>query len=181
MSASQSDTSNGPFLTADIDFLPTPNVDVQASGYLSVLGISLETTLTITNTQYIFNIEGKFLDLFEASLRIYASYGSIQTASFRVRGSFTNNLYSTLENLIKNVLSTAADDATRAFDDAERDLNSARDTLNSAQDVFDDARDEVDKAQRAFDDAVDEVASLRRDVDSICSTKSCGSGKYIQK
>ena len=176
MSASQSDTSNGPFLTADIDLLPTPNVDVQASGYLSVLGISLETTLTITNTQYIFNIEGKFLNLFEASLHIYASYGNIQTASFQVQGSFTNNLYSTLENLIKNGLSAAADDATKAFDDAERDLNSAKDTLNSARGALDDAQDEVDKAQRAFDDAVAEVARLRNRVDSICSTKSCGSG-----
>ena len=177
MYASKSDKSKGPFLTADIDFLPSPNVDIQASGYLSVLGISLETSLTITNTQFIFNIEGKFLSLFEASLRIYASYGSIQTAAFQVQGSFTNNLYSTLENLIKNGLSAAAEDATKAFDDVERELNSAKVTLNSARKTLDDARDEVDKAQGAFDDAVNEVASLRRDVDSICSTKSCGSGK----
>ena len=179
MYASKSDNSKGPFLTADIDFLPSPNVDIQASGYLSVLGISVETSLTITNTEFIFNIEGKFLALFEASLRIYASYGSIRSASFRVQGSFTNNLYSTLENLIKNGLSAAADDATRAFDAAERDLNSAKGTLNSAQNTLDDARDEVDKAQSAFDDAVDEVAGLRREVDSICSTKSCSSGKLI--
>ena len=177
MSASKSDTSNGPFLMADIDLLPTPNVDIQASGYLSVLGISLETSLTITNTEYIFNIEGKFLNLFDASLRIYASYGSIQTASFRVQGSFTNNLYSTLENLIKNVLDAAADDATQAFDAVQRELDDATDTLNSARNALDDARDEVDKAQSAFDDAVAEVASLRNDVDSICSTRSCSSGK----
>ena len=178
MSASQSDTSNGPFLMADIDLLPSPNVDVQASGYLSVLGISLETTLTITNTQYIFNIQGSFLGLFEASLHIYASYGSIQTAAFRVQGSFTNNLYSTLENQIKNVLNAAGEEATKAFDAVEGELNSAKDTLDSAQDTLDAARREVDSAQSAFDDAVDEVASLRRDVDSICSTKSCGSGEF---
>jgi hypothetical protein len=177
MSASQSDTSNGPFLTADIDLLPSPNVDIQASGYLSVLGISLETTLTITNTQYIFNIEGRFLNLFEASLHVYASYGSIQTAAFRVQGSFTNNLYSTLENQIKNVLNAAADEATKAFDAVQGELNSAKNTLNSARNSLDAARAEVDSAQRAFDGAVDEVASLRRDVDSICSTRSCSSGK----
>ena len=177
MYASTSDKSNGPFLTADIDFLPHPSVDVQASGYLSVLGISLETSLTITNTQYVFNIEGKFLNLFEASLHIFASYGDIQTASFQVQGSFTNNLYSTLENLIKNVLNAAADDATKAFDAVQRELDDAKDTLNSARGTLDDARDEVDKAQRSFDDAVDEVASVRRDVDSICSTSSCSSGE----
>ena len=178
MTASKSDTSSGPFLTADIDILPTPSVDIQASGYLSVLGISLETTLTITNTQYIFSIEGKFLNLFDASLRIFASYGNIRTASFRVQGSFTNNLHSTLENHIKNVLSEAADDATKAFDDAERDLNSAKDTLDSARNALDSARGEVQSAQRAFDDAVGEVARLRNEVDDICKTKRCGSGEF---
>ena len=46
--------------------------------------------------------------------------------------------------------------------------------------MLDDPRDEVDKAQYAFDDTVDEVASLRRDVDSIRSTKSCGFGKFCK-
>ena len=178
MYASKSDKSNGPFLTADIDILPSPQVDIQARGYLSVLGISLETSMIITNTQYVFNIQGKFLNLFEASLRIFASYRDIKTASFRVQGSFTNNLYSRLENQIKNVLNTAADDATKAFDAAQRELDNAKDTLSSARDVLDDAHDEVDKAQHSFDDAVDEVARQRREVDSICSTKSCSSGKF---
>ena len=177
MTASQSDTSSGPFLTADIDVLPTPSVDIQASGYLSVVGISLETVLTITNTQYIFSIEGKFLNLFDASLRIFASYGDIRTASFQVQGSFTNNLYSTLENLIKNVLSAAASEATSAFNDAEQELNSAKDSLNSARNTLEDARNEVNQAQGAFDAAVAEVNRLKNEVDSICSTKSCGSGE----
>jgi hypothetical protein len=34
-------------------------------------------------------IEGTYLKLFQASLHIYASYGSIET---RVKGSFINNL-----------------------------------------------------------------------------------------
>ena len=177
MYASKSDTSRGPFLTADIDLVPTPSVDIQASGYLQVLGISLETSLTITNTQFIFDIEGKFLNLFEASLHIFASYGDITRASFRVQGSFTNNLYETLEKQIKNVLNEAAEDAKKAFDVANRELESAKDSLRDAQKVFDDAKREVDKAQGAFDDAVDEVASWRRKVDSVCKTKSCGSGE----
>ena len=177
MYASRSDSSRGPFLTADIDLVPTPGVDIQASGYLKVLGISLETSLRITNTQFIFDIEGKFLNLFQASLHIFASYGDITRASFRVQGSFTNNLYDTLENQIKNVLNAATDDAKAAFDAANRELKSAKNTLKGAQRVFDDAKQEVDKAQSAFDDAVGEVASLRRRVDSICRTKSCGSGE----
>ena len=179
MTASESDTSQGPFLTADVALLPSPSVNIKASGYLSVLGISLETTMTITNDQYVFEIEGNFLTLFEASLHISASYGDIHTASFRVQGSFTNNLYDRLEDLIKDVLGDAADIATSAFDAAERDLNSAKDTLDSARDSLDDARDEVDKAQRAFDDAADEVDGLSDSVDNICSTKSCSRGEFI--
>ena len=179
MFASSSDQSNGPFLTADIDILPSPSVDIHASGYLKVLGISLETSLTITNTEYMFDIEGKFLNLFEASLHIAASYGNIKTASFQVSGSFKNTLYDTLEAHIENVLSAAADEASAAFDAVQRELDSAKNTLSSAQNTLDDARDEVDKAQRSFDDAVDEVASLRRDVDSICSTSSCSSGELL--
>ena len=179
MYASSTDRSRGPFLTADIDILP-PSVDIQAKGYLRVLGISLETSLTITNTQFIFEIEGKFLNLFEASLRIAAAYGDITRASFEVEGSFTNNLYSTLERQIENVLDAAAEDATRAFDAVQRELDDARDTLDSASRALDAARDDVDKAQKAFDDAVDEVEGLRRDVDSICSTRSCGSGKVFK-
>ena len=59
MTVSSSDQSRGPFLNAVITLLPTPNVNIEASGYLSVLGINLETSLTITNTQYIFNIQGR--------------------------------------------------------------------------------------------------------------------------
>ena len=181
MYASKSDSSQGPFLVADVDLLPTPSVDIQASGYLKVLGISLETSLTITNTQFIFDTEGKFLNLFQASLHIFASYGDIEKASFRVQGSFSNTLYDTLENLIKNGLNAAAEEATKAFNDANRGLESAKDALDDAKGVFDSAKREVDSAQGAFDDAVDEVASLRRDVDGICSTKGCGSGKSLNK
>ena len=180
MFASESDTSNGPFLTADIDLLPSPNVDIQASGYVRVLGFTLETSMTITNTHYEFDIEGKFLNLFQASLHIEASYGDIQTASFQVSGSFQNTLYDTIENLIENVLSAAADEASAAFDDAQRELNSAQKTLDDAQRVFVDARDEVDSAQGAFDDAVREVQNLQDDVDGICSTSSCSSGELLQ-
>ena len=176
MYASKLDQSHGPFLTAIID-LTAPLVDIRASGYLSVLGISLETSLIITNTELIFDIQGKMLKLFDASLHIAASYGDIQRASFRVEGSFTNNLYSTLENHIKNVLSAAADDADAALDHVQRELDGARDTLSSAEKSLDAACCEVDSAQRSFDDAVDEVARLRRDVDDICSTKRCGSSK----
>ena len=42
MSASSSDHSQGPSLSAVITLLPTPSVNIEARGYLSVLGISLQ-------------------------------------------------------------------------------------------------------------------------------------------
>ena len=177
MYVSSSDQSQGPFLKAVITLLPTPKVNIEARGYLFVLGISLETTLTITNTQYIFNIQGRMLNLFEASLHIAASYGNIQQATFQVQGSFTNTLYDNLENLIKNTLKSAGDTASSKFEDAQRELDRVKGALNSAKSALQDGQDKVDSAQGAFDSAVGEVNGLKNKIDSICSTKSCGSGK----
>ena len=180
MYASSSDRSRGPFLTADIDLLPIPSVNIYATGYVSVLGISVDTRMTITNTQYQFDIQGNMLGLFTANLHIAASYGNINDASFQVRGSFSNNLYSAIENEIRNVLQGAANTASEAFDNAQAALDNARAVLNSANSELERGRDDIRNAQAAFDDAQREVARLRNEVDSICSTRSCGSGKYMQ-
>ena len=178
MTVSSSDQSRGPFLNAVITLLPTPNVNIEASGYLSVLGISLETSLTITNTQYIFNIQGRMLNLFDANLNIAASYGNIQQATFQVQGSFTNNLYDALENLIKNSLNSAGQTASSHLEAAQRELDRVRGVLNRADSALQAGRRKVDDAQGAFDSAVSEVNRLRNEIDSICSTRSCGSGKH---
>ena len=178
MSVSSSDQSRGPFLDAVITLLPTPNVNIEAKGYLSVLGISLETSLTITNTQYVFNIQGKMLNLFDANLHIAASYGNIQQATFQVQGSFTNNLYSALENLIRNSLNSAGQAASSELEAAQRELDRVRGVLNSVQSALRDGQRRVDDAQGAFDSATSEVNRLRNEVGSICNTRSCGSGEH---
>ena len=132
MYTSSSDRSHGPFLTAVIDLLPSPRVNISATGYLSVLGISVDTRMTITNTQYQFDIEGNMLGLFTANLHIAASYGNISDASFQVRGSFSNDLYSVIERKIRNVLQGAANAANVAFNNAQAQLNTARGALTSA-------------------------------------------------
>ena len=177
MSVSSSDQSQGPFLNAVITLLPTPSVNIEASGYLSVLGISLETTLTITNTQYIFNIEGRMLNLFEANLHIAASYGDIQQATFQVQGSFTNTLYDTLENLIRNTLQSAGDTASSHLTAAQNELDRVRGVLNDADSALRAGQDRLRDAQSGFDSAVAEVNRLRNEISSICSTRSCGTGE----
>ena len=111
-----------------------------------ILGISLEATLTITNTQYIFNIQGNMLNLCEANLHIAASYGNIQQATFQVQGSFTNTLYDTLENLIKNTLSSAGDTASSQLEAAQRELDRVRGVLSSAESALRAGQDKVDEA-----------------------------------
>ena len=177
MSKSRTDKSHGPILNAMITLLPTPKVNIRAKGYLSVLGISVETTLKITNTQYIFKIKGNMLHLFEANLHIAASYGNIQRAKFTVEGSFTNKLYSTLENLIKRSLNKAGRFASSKLDAARKQLRKFRNSFNSAESAFRAGRRKVNDAKRSFHAATAKVARLNHRVNSICRIRRCGSGK----
>ena len=178
MTISRRDTSRGPMLNAEITLLPRPKVSIEASGYVSVLGISLETMLKITNTQYIFNIRGNMLHLFEANLRIYASWGNIRRANFQVQGSFTNKLYSTLENVIKNSLNKAGKAASAKLAAARKELRKFRSSFNRAESAFRAGRRKLNDAQRHFNAASGKVRSLSRRVNSICHIRSCGSRKY---
>ena len=92
MTASKSDKSKGPFMSIDLELLPI-DVGIEVSGYVNVLGISLESTMIITNDKYELSIEGKMLNLFEASLILTATYDNIATSQFQVHGEFTNGLY----------------------------------------------------------------------------------------
>ena len=177
MYASSSDQSRGPYLTADVNLLPTPSVNIEARGYVSVLGITLQTVLSITNTDYIFDIQGRMLNLFDAHLRITASYGNILQATFQVQGSFTNNLYDAIETLIENGLDSAGNAASSAINAAKAEVNNAKSALNSANSVLQAGKDKVNEAQSAFDSAGGKVNDLKNEVNSVCSTKSCGSGE----
>ncbi len=179
MSRSRSDKSHGPILNAMIRLLPTPKVNIKAKGYLSVLGISVETSLKITNTQYIFKIKGNMLHLFEANLRISASYGNIRRAKFAVQGSFTNRLYSTLENLIKNSLNKVGKLASSKLDAARRQLRRLRNSFNGAERAFRASERKVNDAKRSFRAAAAKVSRLHRRVNSICRIRRCGRSKGI--
>ena len=179
MTASRNDRSRGPFMRIDLDLLPTPNVDIEASGYLNVLGISVDTRLVITNEKFEFSIEGRMLNLFEASLLVSASYGNIAQSHFRVRGSFTNNLYSTIERKIREVIQASVDEATGAISGAQRDVDRARGSFDDAQRELRNAQNEVNSAKGAFDSANGELRKARDKVNSVCSKRSCGSCKFL--
>ena len=116
------------------------------------------------------------LDLVEANLHIAASYRNIQQATFQVQGSFTNNLYDALENLIKNTLSSAGDTASLQLDAVQRELDRVRAHLNRAKRALRGGQNKVDDAQSAFDASKREIHSLSNKIKNICSTESCGKG-----
>ena len=179
MFAPGSDFSHGPTLTVDIDLVPSSSVDIQLQTHVRVLGISVDTAVAINDTHYRFDIQGDMLGLFAAQLVIVAPYGNIVDASYRVKGSFTNNLYANIENEITSVLQGAAQEASQELNITQAGLNSARDTLNNANSALDRGRQEVNDAQSAFDNAQRDVNNLRNRIDSVCSIRSCGTGKDI--
>ena len=176
-SSSQLGQSEGPIFLADIDLLPQHSVSVVAQGHFSVLGISVQTNLSITNNGYSLQFEGRMLNLFQAILTVSAPYGSIISASYRVRGTFRSDLYSAIENSISNVVQTVSDEAIRIVNGQQLDLDNARQISEEANRALDAAQGEFDRAQGAFDNAVREVDRLSREVDNICHIRGCGSGK----
>ena len=102
MYASPSNSRRGPYLKVKVQSIPRFLVHIEARGYLKVLGISIETRLKITNTQYEYFIRGRILHLFEASMHITARYGSIWNAHFRVRGEFKLDLFRGIKRIVTN-------------------------------------------------------------------------------
>ena len=176
MYKSSTEQSRGPTLRTVIH-VPTSRVNIEASGYLSTLGISLETTLRITNDMYDFTFSGRLLDLFEVDLSLSAPYGTFSSAHFQVHGSFKSDLFSQIEDLIENVMEEATNVASAAVDEAQSFLNGRISDLEAAESGFRSAQNELNNAEQIFDDAVREVNNLRDRLDSVCSTRSCGSSK----
>ena len=176
MYASRSDSSKGPYLNASIGLIP-PNVNIEASGYVSVLGISVDAQLRITNSAYQLTIEGKILRLFQANLEITASYGNIRSASFRVRGRFRNDLCDRVKEIIENALRRSSEEATRAISDAQRVVNEKKAVLDGANRELSQAQAEVNRCQRKFDDAVGKLQKAQADVRGLCTPPSCSDGK----
>ena len=175
MYRSRSNQSQGPILRALIH-APSNRVDIEASGYLSTLGISLETTMRIRN-DIEFTFSGRMLSLFEADLVLSAPYGAFSSAGFEVRGSFKSDLFSRIEDLIKNVLEKTANAASRAVDEAQDFLNGRVRELRAAESALERARGKVDDAERIFDSAVREVNELKDRLDRVCTKRSCRSGE----
>ena len=181
MYASSRDRARGPYLVVDITLLPRPSVFVEASGYVSVLGITAEAKLRITNTEYLYSISGRFLGLFEANLEITASYGDIRSASFRVKGSFKNDLFTRIADLVDNAITKSAEQATAAINAAQRKVDDAKGAFDDANREISKAQRDVDGANADFDSAIRSLRSAQADVRGLCTPPNCGDGKNTIK
>ena len=150
----------------------------EASGYISVLGISVHARLKITDTSYEYYIEGKMLDIFEAKLHIYASYGSISSAHFKVDGYYKSDLFRRIYKSINDFLTQAANKATAKITAAQNNIRSKEKDFHRAADKVRNAKHAVDSKNADFDRAVNKLREHERKVDSICHIRRCGSGKY---
>ena len=179
MYVSRSDRSRGPYLIADLRADQIPRVE--ASGYLQVLGISVGASLSLSAESVSTTIEGSILGIVEATISLTAPYSlSFSGLDFQANGTFKSSIHEVIESVIRNAADAVADVASVALNAAKSVLNAASDAFEDASRVLRNARRELDNAQEAFDDAADEVDRWIDKADSICHTRSCGSGKFLK-
>ena len=176
MYRTSSDRRNGPYIDADISTKKPPKVE--ASGFVEVLGISVEARLSISSTNYEVFIAGNFLNLFQASLRISAGYSkSITGSSFEVEGTFKSDLFDKIARAVRDGLKKSADEADKHISAAQNKIRAAQAKLDNTINSLEDKKRKIDDAKRSFDSAIAKVEGARRKVDGICRIKSCGSGE----
>ena len=176
MYRSNTDKSKGPFIDADIG--TNQPSKIEASGFVEVLGISVSAKLSITNTEYEVVLAGKFLNLFQASLRIQASYSTkISDLNFLVEGHFKIDLFEKISKAIRDGLTKSADEADKHLTAAQNKITEQQAKLDRAIADLERKKGDLDRAKRKFDVAIAKLESARRAVDRICTIRSCGTGK----
>ena len=175
MYRSSTNTKQGPYLNTDISTKKPPKIEAQ--GFVKVFGISIETSLLVTNTKYEFEITGKFLNLFEARLRIVAQYSkSITSGKFLVEGWFKNDLFEKIAAAVRNGLKKSADEAGKYIKKAKNKAKEVLADFEASVGKLGIAKGRVDEVRQIFDDAIAAVNDIRRELDETCSYGSCESG-----
>ena len=173
MYASPKNRKIGPYLNAVVRMLPRPYINIEAKGYVSFIGIKLETSLKITNSEYKFFIKGSVWGLFQASLLVHARYGNIKTASFRIKGEFKTDLFERIQKTVVNTLNSSAKKATAAINKAKGKLERAKVPFNRAIGKLNRAQAKVNQAKLKIKRAGDKVAATRRRLMSKCKIRKC--------
>ena len=175
MYKSRTEKSKGPLFRVDISATKMPEIEI--SGFVEVLGVSVEGRLLITNTKFEVFVEGRIFGLFIVSLRISTGYSkNVNSAPFEVEGRFKNDLFDRIAKGVRDGLQKSADEADRHISAAQNKIRQVKGKFDSAINSLERAKRKVDDAKKVFDVAIGKMEGARRKLDGICRIKSCGSG-----
>ena len=135
---SSSDTDDGAVITVQAKYgldESIPEVTVEITGFVKLLGIERYATIVVDDTGYHFSMaDAQLLGLFSARLQFDASYGDLVSAEFRVRGDLGPDFLAALTTRVQDALRQAAkiaDDLIAARDLAFAGTLKARDDLRN--------------------------------------------------
>ena len=143
--------TNGPFFLADVRlqsgwfWRKRPYINLSGSGYVNLLDglIQQEVRIFVSSSQFLFYVRGKLFDLIEASLKIYASYGSLKSAFFQASGRLLATSLAHLDEAVEKIIQDAATYAETKISEAENVFKFASNTLEAAKKEMDKARDSL--------------------------------------
>ncbi|MGB0524309.1 MAG: hypothetical protein ACPGJS_15170 [Flammeovirgaceae bacterium] len=158
----------GPSLELDLQIGAVPKVEIAAS--MRLLGISAETYIALSDAGFLFMVEGKIFDVFEASITASGS-GLKSGGDFYLKVEMRNDLMEYLREKAVDAIQDAADSATKAISDAQDDIDKAQDDVDKLQKQIERTRNTI-KKERERDtknvrDAENTVAAAQNKVDSI--------------
>ena len=175
MSESSSVRHYGPSFNAVVD---NSKVSGNLSAYISVLGVSLETQVIVTDAGYFMTFSRKLLDLFEADIELTSNDKSILSANFDVSANLKADFFQFIQKQVEKL----ADAARRRVDDVIRPLENALKGANKQVDravkAVHSAEEEVQGIRRKIDRERHKVNDLRDKIRRKCQIKRCRSSKF---
>jgi len=114
-------TSSGPTLRAKLSPYKQ-QVDIGATVYLKVFGVSLNTEFKITNDFYSFMFRLKIFNLFWAHVQMNASHGDIRRTKYKVLGTFGSDLFKSITSLVDLDIRTQGTAAYRSITSTKEKL-----------------------------------------------------------
>ena len=162
---SSSDTDDGAVITVQAKYgldESIPEVTVEITGFVKLLGIERYATIVVDDTGYHFSMaDAQLLGLFSARLQFDASYGDLVSAEFRVRGDLGPDFLAALNTRVQDALRQAA--------------KIANDSIQAAVAAVDDAQVIVDDLQGQLD--VHDAAEAKRIIDLVNAERKFNSAQ----
>ena len=128
-----------------IDLQSPEHISVIASGFVSVLGISVEGKSSITKQSMSTTIQGKILGIADPSFTSTSSSNRPFSASY-ASGHFESSFFSTVLSGVCDASKNASDAASSAIGKAQHLVDQQKDVSGEANKELDSAKHGVSKA-----------------------------------